>query len=210
MTPAPSLAGALIGVSIILAVAATVWWMLHPPVTRAEQAAKETEAHIDELIGSVVIVFSDEIHSEHMTTLAARLARRERAELFAAYIIEVPLTLPMAAEMIGERREAMDVLATAEAIARANNVDMQTEIVPARKVSDGVMALCKRKGAQLIVMGSYREGKYSAAPLGKAIEEIAARAPCDVLIGVQGTSGKILTPPAGAPKKPAVPAETAT
>ena len=34
--------------------------------------------------------------------------------------------------------------------------------------------------------------KYSGAPLGRAIETIAANAACDVLIGVQGHRGKIL------------------
>jgi nucleotide-binding universal stress UspA family protein len=194
----PHFVGALVALSIVVMIAATVWWMTHPPVTRAERAAKETEAHVDEMIGSVLVAFSSEIHSEHMMALAARLARREKAGVLAAYIIEVPLTLPMDAEMADERREALDVLATAEAIARANNVEVETEIVPARKVSDGVVALAKRRGAQMIVMGSYREGKYATAPLGKAIESITAMAPCDVLIGVQGTAGKILTPPNGA------------
>ena len=81
--------------------------MLHPPVTKAERAARETEAHVHELIDSVLIVFSSEIHSEHMTALAARLARREKAELLAAYIIEVPLTLPMDADMTEERRRRL-------------------------------------------------------------------------------------------------------
>jgi hypothetical protein len=35
-------------------------------------------------------------------------------------------------------------------------------------------------------MGSYREGKYTGAPLAKAIEVITGNAQCDVLIGVQG------------------------
>lgn len=203
MNPGPTLLGTFIAFCIVIAVAATLYWMLHPPVTKAERAARETEAHVHELIDSVLIAFSSEIHSEHMTALAARLARREKAELLAVYIIEVPLTLPMDADMTEERRTALDVLATAEALARANNVDIQTEIVPARKVSEAVISLARQRKAQLIVMGSYREGKYATAPLGKAIEAISALAPCDVLIGVQGSGGKILTPPNGIEDKKA-------
>jgi nucleotide-binding universal stress UspA family protein len=206
VNPGPSFIGTVIALCIVVLVTATVWWMLHPPVTRAERAAKETEARVHDLIDSVLIAFSSEIHSEHMTALAARLARREKADLLAVYIIEVPLTLPMDAEMSEERRVALDVLATAEALARANNVDIQTEIVPARKVSEAVIAVAKKRKAQLIVMGSYREGKYATAPLGKAIEAISAQAPCDVLIGVQGIGGKILTPPNGHDTKKETPA----
>jgi nucleotide-binding universal stress UspA family protein len=174
----PHLTGVVIALAILAAVTATVYWMLHPPI-----------------IGSIIIVYAHEIHSDHMMALAARLAQREKAELLVAYVIEVPLTLPVNAEMEVEHREALGVLATAEAIARQKNIEIATEIVRARQVSQGVLDLAKRREAHLIVMGAYREGKYSGAPLGRAIEQVASNAACDVLIGVQGHKGKILTPP---------------
>lgn len=203
MTPGdgqPHLIGLLLGVFIVIAVVWTVYWMLHPPTTTAEKAARETERDVEDIVGSIIVVFSGDIHSEHMMALAARLAQRERAQLLVAYIIEVPLTLPVGAEMEVERREALGVLATAEAIARQRNVEIETEVIPARSVSQGVLDLAKKRDAHLIVLGAYREGKYSGAPLGRAIETIAGNASCDVLIGVQGHKGKIL-----AQKSPAMP-----
>jgi nucleotide-binding universal stress UspA family protein len=191
----PSPIGIVLAFAVLLAIASTLYWMLHPPTTTAERAARATERDVDEIIGSVIIVFSQEIHSEHMMSLAVRVARRERAELLAAYIIEVPHTLPLDAEMERERREALGVLQIAESIARNNNVEIATEISLARQVAQGVLELAKRKDAHLIVVGAYREGKYTGAPIGSAIEVIAAKATCDVLIGVQGNRGKILTPP---------------
>jgi hypothetical protein len=55
-----------------------------------------------------------------------------------------------------------------------------------------VLDIAKRERASLIVMGSYREGKYTGAPLGRDIEAIAAEAKCDVLIGVEGKHGTLL------------------
>jgi nucleotide-binding universal stress UspA family protein len=191
----PNIIGALIALGVLAAISATLYWMLHPPVTTFERAANATEAEVDEIIGSIIIVFSQEIHSEHMLSLAVRIARRERTQLLAAYIIEVPLTLPLEAEMEAEHREALGILQVAESIGRKNNVEIKTDISAARNVADGVLELAKRKDAHLIVVGSYREGKYTGAPLARAIEVIAARAPCDVLIGIQGNKGKILTPP---------------
>jgi len=188
----PHLIGLLIGLFVVASITATVYWMLHPPTTTAEKAARETEREVEDIVGSIIVVFSSDIHSEHMMALAARLAQRERAQLLVAYIVEVPLTLPVNAEMETERREALGVLATAEAIARQRNVEIETEVIPARQVSQGVLDLAKRRDAHLIVVGAYREGKYSGAPLGRAIETIAANAACDVLIGVQGHRGKIL------------------
>jgi nucleotide-binding universal stress UspA family protein len=191
----PSIIGLILAFAVVVLTGGTLYWMLHPPTTRAERAAKEAEAELEEMIGSVIVVFSQEVHSEHMMLLAARLARRERAELLAAYVIEVPHTLPLSAEMEPEHRAALEVLATAEAIGRKNDVEVHTEVIRARLVSQGVLDLAKRKDARLIVLGSYREGKYAGAPLARAIEVIAAQAQCDVLIGVQGNKPKILTAP---------------
>jgi nucleotide-binding universal stress UspA family protein len=190
------LTGVVLALAVLASISATLYWMLHPPTTTAERAANVTERDVNEMIGSVIIVFSQEIHSEHMMSLAVRVSRRERARLLAAYVIEVPHTLPLDAGMEREHRDALGVLQVAESIARKNNVEIKTEIVRARQVAAGALELARSTDAHLIVLGAYREGKYTGAPLGRAIEVIAAQAPCDVLIGVQGNRGKLLTPPA--------------
>ncbi len=185
-------AGAIVGLCVVAAVVATIYWMLHPPSTKADIEAKQAEAALHKMVGSIIVVFTEEIHSEHMMVLAARLARRERADLLAVYVIEVPLILPEGAQMPDEDRAGYAMLATAEVIAQHHDVNLITEVVHARSVSAGVLELAKRENANLIVLGSYREGKYTGAPLGRAIEEIATRAKCDVLIGVPGPYGVLL------------------
>jgi nucleotide-binding universal stress UspA family protein len=184
--------GVILGVAVVAAITATIYWMLHPPQTRADVEAKQAETVLQKMVGSIIVVFSEDIHSEHMMVLAARLARRGRADLLAVYLIEVPLILPEGAEMPEEDRAGFDMLATAEVIAQHHDVQLRTEVLHARSVSGGVLDLAKRENANLIVLGSYREGKYSGAPLGRAIEEIATRAKCDVLIGVPGAYGTLL------------------
>jgi nucleotide-binding universal stress UspA family protein len=184
-------AGLIIALLLVAAVASVIYWMLHPPRSRADITAREAETVLQKMVGSVIVVFSQDIHSEHMMVLAARLAHRERADLLAVYVIEVPLILPEGAEMPQEDRVAYEALATAEAIAQHEDVQLRSEIVHARTVSGGVLELAKREGANLIVLGSYREGRYTGAPLGRAIEEIATRAKCDVLIGVPGEYGRL-------------------
>ncbi len=192
MTIAVHPAGALLALAVLLSVVATLWWMLHPPRTRADVAARQAEAALSEMVGSIIVVFADEIHSEHMMVLAARLARQQRAELFAVYIVEVPLVLPDTAQTPEEDREGLGVLATAEAIARKHGANIHTEIIHARRISTAALDLARNNGAHLLVMGSYREGKYTGAPLGRAIDEITTRAKCDVLIGVPGQYGTLL------------------
>ena len=195
MTGAPvylSASGAIIGCAIMLSIAGTLWWMMHPPRSRAERVARVAERVLRQMVGSIIVVFSQEIRSEHMMVLAARLARRERADLLAAFVVEVPFTLPANAAMEVEDRAALDSLATAEAIAQKHGVSIRTQTIHGRQTSQAVLDLAKREKANLIVMGSYREAKYTGAPLGRAIEQIATGAKCDVLIGVEGQYGSLL------------------
>ena len=185
-------AGAGAAFASVAAVSATLWWMLHPPKTKAEIAAKRAERTLKEQLGTVIVAFSSEIRSEHMMALAARLTRGQQCELLAIYIVEVPFTLPTNAVMEEEDREALDELASAEAIAKSQGVDVRTEIVHQRETAQAVLDVAKRERADLIIMGSYREGKYTGAPLGRDIEQIAANAKCDVLIGVEGKHGTLL------------------
>ena len=185
--------GALIALAIVALIVGTIYWMLHPPSSLADIVAERAEQAIEEMVGSIIVVFSEEIHSEHMMVLAARLARRERAELLAVYVIEVPLILPQGAQMPEEDRRAYEALATAEVIAQHNGVHIRTELIHARQLAPAVVDLAKREAANLIVLGSYREGTYTGAPLGRAIEAIASTAQCDVLIGIPGQHGRMLT-----------------
>lgn len=192
MTLHVSVAGALVAAFIAGTMASTIWWMLHPPTSFVQRLAVQAEHQLERLVGSVVVVFSADIESGHMMALAAKLARGERSELHAIYIIDVPFTLPPDATMPDEERTALDALGAAEAIAMHSGVNIRTDIIKARSISQAVLDVAKREKAQLIVIGSYREGKYTGAPLGSEIEEIAAKAKCDVLIGVEGKHGTLL------------------
>ncbi len=187
-----TIVGALIALLIAAAIGATLWWMLHPPTSFVQKLAKEAETELERMVGSIMVVFSPDILSGHMMALAAKLARGERSELLAVYVIEVPYTLPPDAEMPVEERDALDALGAAETIATNSDVTLRTETIKARSTKQAVLDIAKRERANLIILGSFREGKYTGAPLGRTIEEIAAEAKCDVLIGVEGKHGTLL------------------
>lgn len=187
-----TITGLVCAIIIAGSISATLWWMLHPPASYVQKLALQAETELGRLVGSIMVVFTPEIDSAHMMVLATKLARGEKSELLAIYVIEVPFTLPPSAEMPEEERTAMDSLGAAEAIAMRSGVNIRTETVHARQTSQAVLDIAKREKAQLIILGSFREGKYTGAPLGRTIESIAANAKCDVLIGVEGKHGNIL------------------
>ncbi|MBV8344169.1 MAG: universal stress protein [Candidatus Eremiobacteraeota bacterium] len=196
--------GAMVALFIAGAVGSTLWWMLHPPPSYVQKIAAKAEHELERMVGSLIVVFSPEIDSAHMMVLAAKLARGERSELLALYIVEVPYTLPPDAEMPFEERQALDALGAAETIANKSNVAIRTETIKTRSTKQAVLDVAKREKAHLIILGSFREGKYSGAPLGRLIEEIAADAKCDVLIGVEGKHGTLLIDESVQPSSQAV------
>lgn len=185
-------AGAIVAVLLAAAVGATLWWMLHPPASFVQKLAKKAETELERLVGTIVVVFSPEIESGHMMALVTKLARGEKSDVLAIYVVEVPFTLPPDAAMPAEERQAMDVLGAAEALAMNHGMTIRTETVKTRETAQAVLDVAKRERADLIIMGSFREGKYTGAPLGRDIEQIAANAKCDVLIGVEGKHGTLL------------------
>jgi nucleotide-binding universal stress UspA family protein len=183
--------GAIVALLIACSIAAVLFWMLHAPASQVQKIAAQTTREVKRMVGSIIVVFSPEINSRHMMALAVKLARGEHSELLALYVIEVPLTLPPDADMPDEERAALDALGAADTIANENNVTLRTETIKVRSIKEAVLEIAKREKANLLILGSYLEGKYVGARLGTAIQEIAADAKCDVLIGVEGKHGTL-------------------
>ena len=183
--------GAVIALLIAIGIASVLFWMLHAPASQVQKIAAQTTREVKRMVGSIIVVFSPEINSRHMMALAVKLARGEHSDLFVLYVIEVPRTLPPDAEMPEEERAALDALGAAETIANENNVNLRTETIKVRSTAEAVLEIAKRDKANLLILGSYLEGKYVGARLGTAIQEIAADAKCDVLIGVEGKHGTL-------------------
>ena len=151
--------GILAAFIIALAVVAILSWMLHVPKSSVQKLAAETRAELKRMVGSIMVVFSPEINSRHMMALAVKLARGERSELLAIYVIEVPLTLPPDAEMPDEERAALDALGAAETIANSSNVTLHTEIQKVRSTKEAVLSIAKREKADLIILGFVSRGE---------------------------------------------------
>jgi APA family basic amino acid/polyamine antiporter len=151
----------------------------------------------------LVPVFGTKLDDDIVST-AGRLAAAEQEEaggegearLQVIYVIEVPLTLPLDAELPPEQEEEAD-----RALQRASDVGEEyedvkvaTEIVWARGVGPGVFAVARRSGAEAIVIGGEPPsrirggarlggiGAAKPAEVGAATEYVLKKAPCRVLL----------------------------
>jgi len=152
----------------------------------------------------LVPVFGTKLDDDIVGT-AGRLAAAEQAEsgdeagearLDVIYVIEVPLTLPLDAELPKEREEvARRALERAREVGEEyEDVEVSTEVIRARKVGAGILEAARRTGAEAIVIGGEPPtkirggakiggiGAAKPAEIGAATEYVLKKAPCRVLL----------------------------
>jgi APA family basic amino acid/polyamine antiporter len=158
----------------------------------------------------LVPVFGSELDDDIVAT-AGRLASAEAdagsdggARVALVYVVEVPLTVPLDAELPpGREEEARAVLQRAREVAEEyEDVAVSTETIRARKVGAGIVEAARDSEAEAIVIGGEppsrirggaRLGGIGAAKpeeIGAATEYVLKKAPCQVLL---------TAPPEGAP-----------
>jgi len=148
----------------------------------------------------LVPVFGSKLDDDIVST-AGRLAAAEQeeageAQLDLVYVIEVPLTLPLDAELPPEREEeARRALKRASDVGEEyEDVKVATEVVRAREIGAGIVEAARRSGAEAIVIGGEPPSKIRGgarlggigaakpAEVGAATEYVLKKAPCRVLL----------------------------
>ncbi len=150
----------------------------------------------------LVPVFGTKLDDDIVAT-AGRLAAAEREDgdgeaeshLELVYVIEVPLTLPLDAELPPEREaQARRALERAREVGEEYAaVDVSTEVIRARRVGAGIVEAARRAGSEAIIIGGEPPSKIrgggrfggigaAKAEIGAATEYVLKKAPCRVLL----------------------------
>jgi len=152
----------------------------------------------------LVPVFGTKLDDDIVAT-AGRLAAAEQEEsgdeggetrLDVAYVVEVPLTMPLDAELPPEvEEEARRALERASDVGEEyEDVKVVAEVIRARDVGAGIVEAARRKGSEAIVIGGEPPsrikggarlggiGAAKPAEIGAATEYVLKKAPCRVLL----------------------------
>lgn len=152
----------------------------------------------------LVPVFGTKLDDDIVAT-AGRLAAAEQEEADGAladsrldlvYVLEVPLTLPLDAELPPEREEeARRALERAREVGEEyEDVAVSAGVIRARDVGAGIVEAARRSGAEAIVVGGEPPSKIRGgaalggvgaakpAEVGAATEYVLKKAPCRVLL----------------------------
>jgi APA family basic amino acid/polyamine antiporter len=152
----------------------------------------------------LVPVFGTKLDDDIVST-AGRLAAAEQEEsgsedeearLDVVYVVQVPLTLPLDAELPPDiEEEARRALKRATEVGEEyEDVKVVSEVVRARDIGAGIVEAARRSGAEAIVIGGEPPSKIKGgaklggigaakpAEIGAATEYVLKKAPCRVLL----------------------------
>ena len=119
---------------------------------------------------------------EETVRFACDLARRNKAKVYVAYVIEIDRTLPIDAEIESEIRKGEEILNRAEDIAEKAGWEVETDLLQAREGGPALIEEAVECGADLIIIGAVYQTKFGEFSLGETIPYVLKHTPCRVML----------------------------
>jgi len=134
---------------------------------------------------SILVPIAPGYASDEAMDFACRLAAERRASIVAFTAIDVPLELPLDAELPEEIREANQQLDEARAIGDSYGVSVIGRIARTRNIGRAIVDEAIRRNSEIIVMAGPRRVRLQRGRrqiFGDAVDFVLRHAPCRVMV----------------------------
>jgi APA family basic amino acid/polyamine antiporter len=158
--------------------------VLHEPITETIRAPIPMGPALALEYRNVLVPIVERHESEEAIDLACRLATERGASIVALTVLEMPLQLPLDAELPSKLEErAYDLLDEVRAIGDAYGVNVIGRIVRARRAGRAIVDEAARRHSEIIVMGAPRRVRRRTGRIfGDTVDYVLKNAPCRVLV----------------------------
>jgi basic amino acid/polyamine antiporter, APA family len=122
--------------------------------------------------------------SDEAFDVAASLAAERGAHIAAVTVVEVPLDLPLSAELPEDEALANHELDEAIAIGASYGIDVVPRLLRDRNAGKAIVAEAERRASEIIVLGAPRKdlSRGKRAVFGRTVDYVLKHAPCRVLV----------------------------
>ncbi|MGH2614396.1 MAG: universal stress protein [Thermomicrobiales bacterium] len=114
------------------------------------------------------------------------LLGRDGGSVTFLFVVEVPQSMPLDAELPNEVDDGERALRRAESVARralpAQSTHIVTELLQARAVGPAIVDEAIERDADAILMTAAIHRKHGRATLGETTEHVLLNAPCEVVV----------------------------
>jgi nucleotide-binding universal stress UspA family protein len=147
-------------------------------------------------IKSYIVALDGSEAAFNALAVACEVARRSKARVDVLYVIEVPRSLPLDAELADEAQRGEGILDRAEQIGAGYKVTMQADLLQARQAAHAVVDEAIERGVDAIVVGLDYHRPHGHFALGRLPMYVLEHAPTEVwLIRYPPPEGLITTRP---------------
>ena len=120
--------------------------------------------------------------SERTFRWACQMARESKAELHAIYVIEVPLELPLEAEIAEDIERGDQILARVEAIGVEEKCkSVQARFMRARQAGPAIVLETDDRHMDLVILGVPYRRRFGSCDLGVTAGYVFHNAGCQVM-----------------------------
>ena len=132
---------------------------------------------------TILVPVSRSPESEEALVAAARLAAERRAAIAVLRVLEIPLELPLDADLPDEEDEAHLLLDEARAFVEAYGVRAVPRLVRARRAGPAIVEEAAGRNAELVVVGAARRRARRGHPVfGATVDHVLRASPSRVLV----------------------------
>lgn len=132
--------------------------------------------------GSFLVPLDGSEAGYHALSVACEIARRQHGHLFVLYVIEVPRSLPLDAELVNEMRHGEDVLERSEQIAARYGVEIDGDLVQARQAGPAVVDEAAERDVDAVVIGVDYDRPYGRFAVGSMAAYVLEHASAQVWV----------------------------
>ena len=119
---------------------------------------------------------------EEAVELACGLAKQNKSQVHAIYIITLKRDLPLDAEIEPEIQKAEDILESMEKVARKAGCRMDTEVLQAREAGPAIINEAVEREIDLILLGIAYKIRFGEFSLGEVVPYVLKNSPCRVIL----------------------------
>jgi nucleotide-binding universal stress UspA family protein len=157
-----------------------IWWMFRiPPYLPAPVAKARVSV---EAVKKILVPAVGPIFAGREVELACRLGEEQKAEIFLAYLLEVPRTLPLEAPMPQEEAKAKEALELAKTIVDLHGLPSRMEVLRARVAGERIAQVAGEQGVDLIIVGMKPGMGLPYEAFARTVDVLMRKAPCELLI----------------------------
>ena len=116
------------------------------------------------------------------TYAAAKKHKGRLISIDVVYVVQVPHSLPLDAELAEQVEKGEKALDHAEAVAHDMGIEVDASILQARSAGSAIVDMARESGTELIVMATDYQKKLGELDLGRTIPYVMKHAACRVYV----------------------------